>query len=411
MGFLDKFFPKKEKIEKKKVSEGELETILEKKVSSVWEDSQAGFEPENVQTRTKEILSAINELSSAKEEKEDVHKTLAEISRSARKNICIVTRREIENIKSNNLKDFYLSATKTLEIIGKNNSKYGNRAKILFPSKYSSFWNEVKKLYSLYNTMEETAKRNIQKEERLSKWLEQVREYKNVMSLFDKLVEQKAELEKSRDEAESRLKELDNNLLETRKGKEFQRYKELEKRLEGLNKNMNEIKGNFANMVFESRKALLYYKNKMADSHSKKTVEKILDDKGEFMLSENAMVSAVAVFSEIKKGLDSGKMGLDEKRRKKASDFLSRHGKEHLETLFTRFDGIVKSIEKTRKELESSPAGREIKEIHIEKEKEDEKILETKESLGTLEKKIQNEKEDLEGWKAILSKIKKELES
>jgi len=142
MGFFDRFSPKKQEKERIEIKEEEIEGILEERVGSIWKDET--FQPKEIESMIGKILNSIEELRKKEVRKENVHKTLIELSLSARKSIVVITKREVESLDFSSLKEFYTNTGKALDIISNNNSKYEERVKILFSQPYLKLWDQLK---------------------------------------------------------------------------------------------------------------------------------------------------------------------------------------------------------------------------------------------------------------------------
>jgi hypothetical protein len=120
MSLFERFFPKK--IEKKEIINEEIEVILEKKINDTWEKINNNFNQEKINKTIQKILIQTEILNDAPEERE-IHKKLLAISNSAKNNVCVTTKKEIQNLNFNTLKEFYAQTKTALENIGASTTK------------------------------------------------------------------------------------------------------------------------------------------------------------------------------------------------------------------------------------------------------------------------------------------------
>ncbi len=406
MGFFDRFSPKKQEKERIEIKEEEIEGILEERVGSIWKDET--FQPKEIESMIGKILNSIEELRKKEVRKENVHKTLIELSLSARKSIVVITKREVESLDFSSLKEFYTNTGKALDIISNNNSKYEERVKILFSQPYLKLWDQLKSLYGYYNNIKESTNKKIENEEKFSKWLDQIRKNRSAIGFFEELRSQRKELQIYLEKTEQRLELLKKEIQELQSSNEFKDHKTSKDKLSEIKNNIRSLESQFSGMILNVKKALLYYKHRLADSQTKKIIDRM--DQTDFMCSKNSLKNTIFVFSELKKNLKIGNINLDKKRKEKTKVFLSKYDEKHLESLFLKHEKLIELSKGQEKNIDSSLIKRKGDELKRKKEDKSTKVFGIKGEIKNLSEKIKTQNEILEKDSQNISKIKQELE-
>jgi hypothetical protein len=403
MSFFDRFFAKKEK--RREIKEEELEGFLEEKISQVWRETPSDFKPENIKQTIQRVLEKVELLDNAEEEGE-IHKRLAAISKSTRDNVCVVTKKEVESIPSNSLKEFYVQAGKALENVGNVTSKYDERVKIAYQSQYVELWKELKELYSHYNSVEEFAKNALQEEKKFRDWLGLVKAFKETKKEVYALDGRIIILTRDLDEERTRLGLLKKEINEFENSKDFTRYTTSKKRIKELSIDVEQVKRKFETVINTLRKPLYYYKNKVADSQEKMIVERMVDEQGEFMHSKTGLDNANLILTGIKRSVGSGRIQLSEKRSGRVLSVLERG----VDDLFKKFEELVLLVEEEKRNVESSHVQEQINRLKKESKSVKERIARQNTELVSLKERLEDKKNVLGEEHEKVLKIKRKLE-
>lgn len=405
MGFLNKFF-QKEKKQIVKIKEEDIEEILKKKIDSIWENN--GFEAEKAKKRIEKAIDYADELSKLKEKEEklDENKRLATISNSAKNNTCTIIKKELQ-FEFDSLKSFYVNGSPAIEKIGKATSKYGSRIEISFSSEYSKLLKILRDLSSYFKDFKDTAKNNLKKEEEFSNWLNVIEKYIETQKLLKNLNEQTKLNKESIVKKEKMLSQIEKEYSNLEKGDEFSNYKKAENELIKLQDEIYEIKRKYAEFTSNLEKPLIYYKNKLADPSTRRIIERILEEKGEFMGSRDSSDSTNDIFSKLSSTLQE--MELNEKRKEKAMQTLEKFEQGHVENLFNSLEKISLLIKEKTQEKNSLKINEKMKKLESEKIGKEKEISEKRKELNSMNSRLQNKKEELKEIESEIQDIKTKL--
>jgi len=219
---------------------------------------------------------------------------------------------------------------------------------------------------------------------------------------------QRKELQIYLEKTEQRLELLKKEIQELQSSNEFKDHKTSKDKLSEIKNNIRSLESQFSGMILNVKKALLYYKHRLADSQTKKIIDRM--DQTDFMCSKNSLKNTIFVFSELKKNLKIGNINLDKKRKEKTKVFLSKYDEKHLESLFLKHEKLIELSKGQEKNIDSSLIKRKGDELKRKKEDKSTKVFGIKGEIKNLSEKIKTQNEILEKDSQNISKIKQELE-
>ncbi|MBR9679242.1 MAG: hypothetical protein GON13_03165, partial [Nanoarchaeota archaeon] len=328
MRFFEKLFPKK--IEEKEITNKEIELILEKRILENWEKINNNYKPEKIKKTIQNILTQVEILNNAQEERE-IHKKLAAISKSAKNNVCITTKKEIQNLNFNTLKEFYTQTSKALENIGASTTKYDERIELAYANSFSKLWKELKQLHAHYNNIKHISEQAVKNENENVTKLETLKKHYQTIKEIKQVQEQKINLEKELEEENKKQRILTNEL------ENDEEYQTTKKEITNLEKQITTTKNEFEQIITTLQTAFYYYKN-LTTPENKKIIEN-----NEFRQKPE---KTIQILTELKNKIANGEIGLDEKRKERALNNLNKN----FDQLFKKINEqeIILEIEKTK---------------------------------------------------------------
>lgn len=405
MRFLGKFFSKKEEKQKISIKEEALEEFIRERISSIWRDHD--FKQEKIERKINDILKKNEELYSLeeKEEKLQENKRFAVMSKSAKDNVCFAVKKELD-FEFNSLKDFYINGSRALSNVGEVISRYDSRVKISFSKEYYELLQHLKKLSLEIRSIENIARDNIEKEEEFYEWIDFIKKYNKDKELVKALERKIAHVEENLEEKKKSLSELLIKSKELKESKRFSEYIQSNERIESLEKQANSLAGEFTRIISNVEKALVYYKNKLADSKTRRIIEKIIEQKGNFVSSRDNFNSLKDIFLRLSEVVDD--MALNDKRKQKVDSSLKMFIENHIE-LFERMETVKLRAEKERQIISSYNILNDLKKLEDEINYERKEILREELKLTTIREEIKSKTSKLKEDNKKILHIKKEL--
>ena len=380
MNIFERFFPKK--IEKTRITNENVEAILEKKMRENWEEVNKNFNSEKINKTIQKILTQVEILNNAKEERE-IHKKLLAISTSAKNNVCVTTKKEIQNLNFTNLKEFYTQTKTALENIAVVTTKYDERLELAYSKSFSKMWKELKKLHTHYDNVKDTAEKAVKKEKKIKEKLETIRGH---------------------DRTKNEIGQLKNQIiiLEKEIGKQNEKQELLKKELEQINTPNSEImenqisttKNEIEQILNNLQPAFYHYKN-MTTPKNKKIIER-----NEFQQQPE---KTNQILNEIKSKIINGEIVLDEKRKERAQNSLNKN----VNSLFEKMEEQELTLNKER--IKNKPIIEKIRRLKTEKENGKQKTENKTREIQTLKTLLKENQEKHETRKIKMLKIKNEL--
>ncbi len=347
MGIFEKLFSKKQE-EKTDRPAGE---VLKQKKQELWKQAEKKFDSKAVDEAVNHALKMVSALENASGKK-DIYKELVAMTNSTRNNICIIVRKELQSIKTGSVKEFYVTAKPALEAIGNADSKYSEITSVAFKNEYSELWDSLKKIHSYFNRIESLAGEEIAKEEKLELMEKSFENAKVSREKISKLEEENSMLSDELLEKKKLLEAVASDFSDYQITGEFAQYSKADSLINDSAKEIESAKNDFSRFIETIYAPLYYYRNHVSSLSDQKIIDRIIEEKGEFMNSENARSTVSKIIYDLKRGVESGSVEINEKRKEKCIGILSQGAKP----IFEKFESSKHSLSRNQAFLKSLPA-------------------------------------------------------